>query len=221
MSTLFVAAEPRECSGWLRHWQDCHPVSLPVRWAREGSFRGKKVIAVANGAGEARAHAAVESVQGIRTVVSIGLCGALDPALRIADTVVAGEVRHKGNIWKTADIGPILITIDHIAATREEKHTLHDAGASIVEMEAAGVARAAMTRGLTFRCIKAVSDLADETFVNDLNAALQPDGTFSTGRIVFNALANPVPRFRELIRLGRRSAEASKKLGDYLATCEF
>ena len=113
------------------------------------------------------------------------------------------------------------MTIDHIAATREEKRTLRATGASIVDMEASGVARAATNRGLAFRCIRTVSDLADETFLNDLNAALQPDGTFSTGRIVLRALANPVPRFRELIQLGRRSAEASKNLGDYLASCEF
>ena len=221
MSTLFVAAEPRECAGWIRHWQDCRPVALPVRWAVQGSFQGQTMIAVANGAGEVKAAAALSAVAEAHQAVSIGLCGALDPALQIAEVIVAGEVRNKLGSWKTLDEGPALVTIDHIAATSKEKRTLRQTGASIVDMEAAGVARLAAERNIGFRCIRAVSDLAGETFVNDLNAALQPDGTFSTGRLVWNALANPVPRFRELIRLGRRSAEASKNLGDYLASCKF
>lgn len=221
MTTLFVAAEARECAGWVQHWQECRPANFPVRWAREGLFRGRKVTAVANGAGEARARAAFHAVPDIETVVSIGLCGALDPTLQLASVVVAGEVRGSYRVWKTLDTGPALLTIDHIADTSEEKRTLRQTGASIVDMEAAGVAGAAWERGVPFRCIRAVSDLAEESFMNNLNSALRPDGSFSTGHLIWNALGDPAKRFGELIRLGRRSAQASKNLGDYLASCEL
>ena len=54
-------------------------------------------------------------------------------------------------------------------------------------MEAAGVARAAEDLGVPFYCIRAVSDLAGEDFANDFNAALTPDGRFSTLRLVAGA----------------------------------
>ena len=101
------------------------------------------------------------------------------------------------------------------------RFNLRATGASIVEMEAAGAARAAEDLDLPFYCIRAVSDLADETFENDFNAALTSEGQFSTLRLVTGALARPRQRFGELLRLKRRTDAASKKLGDFLADCTF
>ena len=82
-------------------------------------------------------------------------------------------------------------------------------------MEAAGVARASEDLDLPFYCIRAVSDLAHEDFVNDFNAALGPDGRFSA-----LALAKQL-KFGELLRLKHRTDLASKKLGDFLAATTF
>jgi hypothetical protein len=68
---------------------------------------------------------------------------------------------------------------------------------------------------LPFYCIRAVSDLAHEDFVNDFNAALQPDGRFS-----IISLAKQL-KFGELLRLKQRTELASKKLGDFLAATTF
>ncbi len=114
-----------------------------------------------------------------------------------------------------------MASISHIARTAAEKRNLRATGASIVEMEAAGAARAAEDLGLPFYCIRAVSDLAGEDFENDFNAALKSDGRFSTMRLVTGALASPRKRFGELLRLKQRTEVASKNLGDFLADCTF
>jgi nucleoside phosphorylase len=162
-------------------------------------------------------------------VCNIGFCGALDESLQIGDIFVACEVRNGSRKYETLVPGVVgsgiasgaVASIDHIAATAAEKRNLRATGASIVEMEAAGAARAAEDLDLPFYCIRAVSDLADEDLENDFNAALTPEGQFSTLRLVTGALARPRQRFGELLRLKRRTEAASKKLGDFLADCTF
>lgn len=229
---LFVAADPRECAGLVSHWQDVRAVLLPVMWARSGRWKGTDVMAIANGAGADRAFAAVLVAPKPSAVCNIGFCGALDEELRVGDIVVAAEVReltdndsHKyetlvPGTTKAARFGEVA-SIQHIAQTAAEKRNLRATGASIVEMEAAGVARAAEDLGLPFYCIRVVSDLAGEDFMNDFNAALLPDGRFSTLRLIVGALASPRKKFGELLRLQRRTAVASKNLGDFLVDCTF
>lgn len=225
---LFVAADPRECAGLISHWQDVRTVLLPVLWARTGRWKGGEAMAIANGAGAERAFAAVLVASRPSAVCNIGFCGALDESLKVGDIVVADKVRDETRAYetlvpgatKTAHRGAVA-SIRHIAQSAAEKRNLRSTGASIVEMEAAGVARAAEDLGLPFYCIRAVSDLAGEDFENDFNAALTPDGRFSTLRLIAGALGNPRKRFGELLRLQRRTAVASKNLGEFLVDCTF
>ncbi len=226
---LFVAADPRECAGLIAHWENVRAVPLPVTWVRAGKWRGGEVMAIANGAGADRAFAAVLVAPKPSAVCNIGFCGALDESLRVGDIFVACEVRNGSRRYETLVPGVVgsgiasgaVASIDHIAATATEKRNLRATGASIVEMEAAGAARAAEDLDLPFYCIRAVSDLADEDLENDFNAALTSEGQFSTLRLVTGALARPRQRFGELLRLKRRTDVASKKLGDFLADCTF
>lgn len=225
---LFVAADPREFAGLVSQWQGLQSVSLPVNWARTGRWKGRDVMAIANGAGADRAFAAVLVAPRPSAVCNIGFCGALDEALGIGDVVVAMEVRDGTRTYETlvprgkegAAAGAV-VSIAHVAQTAAEKRSLRTTGASIVEMEAAGVARAAEDLGLPFYCIRAVSDLAGEDFANDFNAALTPEGRFSVSRLVMGALASPGKRLGELIRLRQRTALAAKNLGDFLGDCSF
>jgi nucleoside phosphorylase len=225
---LFVAADPRECAGLVSHWQDVRAVSLPVMWARKGRSKSGDVMAIANGAGADRAFAAVLVAPKPSAVCNIGFCGALDETLAVGDIVVADEVRDETHAYETLVPGSTkaartgaVVSIQHIAQTAVEKRNLRATGASIVEMEASGVARAAEDLGLPFYCVRAVSDLADEDFINDFNAALMPDGRFSTLRLIAGALGSPRKRFGELLRLERRTTVASKNLGDFLVDCTF
>jgi nucleoside phosphorylase len=110
--------------------------------------------------------------------------------------------------------GPIA-SIDHIAQTVSEKRRLRETGAVAVEMEVGGL------QGLPCYCIKSVSDLADESFVNDMNAVLKADGRANILKLILRACLRPGPRFSELIRLQQQSKIASTTLGEFLESCEF
>jgi hypothetical protein len=224
---LFVAAEPREIRPFVARWDSSEPAPLPVHWARRGVWRGREVLAIANGAGAARAQAAVEAASQPSAVCNIGFCGALDAALAPGDVFVADSVRNGEKTWPTCNPnGPaarsgLLISVGRIAQTAEEKRDLGRTGAKVVEMEASGVARASESLKVPFYCIRAVSDLANEGFANDFNRCLRPDGRFDIARLLLGALASPVERLGELIRLSRRTSLASKNLGEFLGNCTF
>jgi len=226
-SILFIAADAREFTGLLTHWENVAPLHLPVHFARSGRWKGREVFAIANGAGADRAFAAILLAPKASAICNVGFCGALDEGLDIGDIVVATEVLSGTQSWHTtlpdtpeALEGPV-VCIDRIAQTAAEKRNLRQTGASIVEMESAGVARAAEDLNVPFYCIRAVSDLADEDFANDFNAALTPDGRFSILRLLAGAVSSPQVKLKELIRLGKRTTLASKKLGDFLAATTF
>lgn len=220
-SLLFVGADPREFTGFLSHWHHVEPLVLPVHWARAGQWKGREVYAVANGAGANRAFAAVLVAPRPSAICNIGFCGALDEKLQVGDIVIATEVREDSRTLSTCipcapeAMRGAVISIDHVAQTAAEKSRLRATGASIVEMEAAGVARAAEDLSVPFYCVRVVSDLATETFATDFNAALRPDGRFSPLRLIMQL------KLEELLRLKKRTELASKKLGDFLAETSF
>jgi adenosylhomocysteine nucleosidase len=220
-SILFIGADPREFTGFLSHWHQIQPLQLPVHWARTGRWKGHEVHAIANGAGAERAFAAVLVAPKSSAICSVGFCGALDETLRIGDIFVATEIRNGSSSWPVlqphspeAPTGAVA-SIGHVAQTAEEKRNLRAGGASIVEMEASGVARASEDLDLPFYCIRAVSDLAAEDFATDFNAALGPDGRFGVISLIKQL------QFGELLRLHQRTALASKNLGDFLAATTF
>ena len=187
-------------------------------------------MAVANGAGSSRAALAVEAVRGegeLHAICNTGFCGALDPGLAISDIFVATSIRAGEKEFAArlpATAAPyshgVLASIDRVAQTADEKRRLRLSGASVVEMEAAGAAAKASAFGVTFYCVRAVSDLAGETFACDFNAALRADGQFDIIRLLTSALRKP-RRFGELLRLQRRCESASRNLGEFLAGCQF
>jgi adenosylhomocysteine nucleosidase len=218
---LFIGADAREFAGFIPRWQSVNPLPLPVNWARSGRWRGREVLAIANGAGSERAFAAVLMAQKASAICNIGFCGALHDALHIGDVVVGTQVQTDMRTWfaktphQTAALRGPVMSIDRVAQTAAEKQRLRQTGAAIVEMDAAGVARAAEDLAVPFYCIRAVSDLANETFSTDFNRALRPDGSFSTARLVLQL------NFGELLQLRRRTALASKNLGEFLDAADF
>jgi adenosylhomocysteine nucleosidase len=209
---LFIAADSREFDGAARFWTDVQPVTLPVHWARSALWKNHRIVAIANGAGPHRSAEAVRAVP-YRILVNLGFCGALDPQLRVG-SIVGGDAWLQPRTTLQHFTGPIA-SIPHIAQTASEKRRLRDTGALAVEMEMAGLA------GRPCYCIKSVSDLADESFANDLNAVLNPDGKMNIPKLLLHACLRPASRFPELIRLQKRAKLASNTLGEFLESCEF
>lgn len=235
---LLVAAEPREFDGLLRFCSGVQKLAWPVYWARYGESGGRQLWMVANGAGAEHAGRAAEAACAEchpEAMVSMGFCGALDPALKIGDVFVAtGITRIMGAapaVRAQFAVGlpqssaghalGTLASIDHVAQTAAEKKLLRASGASAVEMEAAGVARSATDYGIPFFCVRSVTDTAGQSFVTDFNKALLSDGHFGTIRILTSALRSRGKAFPELFRLRNSCHIASHTLGEFIAGCRF
>jgi len=228
---LFVAAEPREFDGLLRFCSGARKLAWPLDWARTAESCGRQVWMVANGAGAARAAQAVDVAFPAcqpQAIISMGFCGALDPALVIGDVFVATHITCVNQSLEVclprtdaAHSTGVLASIDHVAQTATEKASLRASGASAVEMEAAGVAARAALYGVPLFCVKSVTDMAGEDFTIDFNQALLSSGHFGTIRILRSALGNPGAAFPELIRLRHSCRIAARKLGEFIVACRF
>jgi nucleoside phosphorylase len=228
---LLVGAEAREFGGVLKFCRNVRPLGWPVRWSRWAEMNGREVLLAANGAGAARAAAAVEAAYAagrLDLICSMGFCGALEDDMRIGDIFVAEHVQADGVEYAAAKPETVrlhhrgvLASIDHVAQTAEEKAVLRRRGASAVEMEAAGAAAKAAGYSLPFYCVRSVTDLAAESFHLDLNSALRSDGKFATMQLIAASCRRPLSLLPELLRLGRRSYTAARTLGEFLADCRF
>jgi adenosylhomocysteine nucleosidase len=231
MKLLIVASEPAELRAIAARASNVRRAAVRADWARRALLGGNELLLVANGAGRQRAAAALDAaLAGFApdALASTGLCGALVPEMQAADIVVATEVLYKDTRFPVTPVTTALQhhcgavrTLDHIAQTAEEKRFWRSSGAAAVEMEAAAVGERSQSLGLPFYCVKAVSDLNYETLVNDLNAALRPDGHFDTIKVLGSSLRHPLARVPELLRLWRRSIRAAYILGEFFADCRF
>jgi adenosylhomocysteine nucleosidase len=230
-TVLLVAAEPREFDGLLAHCGGVEKPRWPVQWARTAVLNGHRLYMLANGAGPRRAAQAIGAARTAKApdaIVSFGFCGALEPGLEVGDIFAGTSVRTSERCFpleqpltrKPFHSG-VVVSVNRVAQTAEEKRGLRATGASVVEMEAAGVLEAARGWGPRIYCVRAVTDLADEDFGLDLNAALRHDGHFDTMQLFTSALRRPRVLVPELLRLRRRCRKASRSLGDFIADCQF
>jgi len=228
---LLVAAEPREFDGLLPFCSGVRKLAWPLYWARSGECGDRHLWMVANGAGAAHAGKAVEVAWPVcqpEAIVSMGFCGALDPALEIGDIFGATAVDAAGgrldaHLPQSAAryATGVLASIDHVAQTAAEKRLLRAGGASAVEMEAGGVAQFAAAHGIPLFCVRSVTDTASQSFVNDFNKALLSDGHFGTIKLLTSAFENPGKALPELLRLRNFCRIATRTLGEFIAGCRF
>ncbi len=153
-------------------------------------------------------------------LVSFGLCGALDPSLRLGDIVIASAVAAPDGRFDTdralsyrlsqalpwAALG-LVWGSDAIVGDRAEKAALAEAsGAAAVDMESHAVARAARRASLPFAVVRAVSDRAMDTLPRAAQAGFRPDGRVDLAAVIA-ALAHRPWELPALIRIGQ-GAEA-------------
>jgi adenosylhomocysteine nucleosidase len=209
-----VAALPREIAGLVRG------VPADAALLRRGIhlYRLHEAVIVAAGMGAHRAALAVEAALAASsptTLISVGLAGACTPHLAAGEVAEATLVidAMTGERFATgflADQPCVLVTTDAIAGIQEKARLAASYQASLVDMEAAAVARQALARGLGFRAIKAVSD-ANDSELASLTRFAGKDGSFRTTAFALHTALRP-HQWTKTVKLGRDSSRALTNL---------
>ena len=190
---------------------------------REARIVAREGVRVVVGGGDAAALAQrLEQARGpnIEGVISFGLCGALAPALKPGDVVVASSVRdgaarfHTDSAWTRSiaarlphAISGTIAGSDVMLADPEAKAALHgSSGAVAVDMESHIAARFAARHGLKLAVLRAVSDGADHALPLAAQRGMRADGGMDIGAVLAALAANP----RQLPALIRTGLEAEK-----------
>jgi len=173
-------------------------------------------------ANPARLAAALADMQP-QAVLSFGIAGGLDPAMRPGALIVARHVlaeaswpTHAG--WAaalTASTGARFADIagaDAVVASPAEKAALYArTGAAAVDMESAVVARFCAPRGIPFAVLRAVADTAGEALPAAAAHGLDAAGNPAPLRVMAALLRRPQD-LPGLIRLALRSSTALRAL---------
>jgi adenosylhomocysteine nucleosidase len=213
-----IAAMPGELKPLVRGWP--HSTRNGIRfWAQR--TEEEEWDAACAGAGQqaaTRAFAALEDGGPIDLVLSIGWAGALASDVEPGTAHnVAGviDVRTGERFRCDAGAGDLwLATSPKVAGASEKRRLASTYGASLVDMEAAALARLAAMRGIPFYCVKGVSDGFSEE-LPDFNRFISPDGQFKTAAFILYALLRP-GYWPALVRMGENSRRASQSIAESL-----
>jgi adenosylhomocysteine nucleosidase len=216
--TALIAAMPGELKNIVPGWQPSR-----VDTVRLWSHRDENLyVAACAGAGQAaatRAFAAIEKDAPIDLVFSIGWAGAVNATVAAGKAYnVAGviDARTGERFRCDAGAGEHWLVTSPIVADKAEKDRLAAAyPASLVDMEAAALARLAQMRGIPFYAIKGVSDPLDAK-LPDFNRFIDANGQFQTAKFALYALLKP-SYWPSLIKMGENSKKASQSIAESLS----
>jgi hopanoid-associated phosphorylase len=193
-------------------------------------FAGPDVISVCGGASTLRAKLAQIAVLPARMVVSVGICGGLDQALRCGDIIVGTEVvsgsediRADTTVAKALEqrlaeggervVRGRMAAADAPVLSAEAKAKLRAAtGADAVDMESLIAGRFARERDLPFAMLRVVSDPAHRNLPPLVLKAVDLDGDMNIGAAIAGLLHSPA-QFLGLVAAARDSATAFRALG--------
>jgi len=215
-----VAAERREFDGIRKRMGKTTRLAWPgAKFACEAQWQGDRWWMLANGPGPALVNEPLKEKPDVDGIISTGLCGALDPALRLGDVVVSGGAHLE---TRAAFVRGPVHTIDHVAITSAERRTLRNqTGAIAIDMESVAVERKAAEWNVPYLCIRAVSDRAGDTLPLDFNRYRNSRGDFSRTRIALAAITRPFTVMPQLMEFDRNCRRAADALGEFLADCRF
>ena len=206
-------------------------------------------MCVVSGVGPGRAYRAAGRLiaLGVERILSMGVSGGLEPALRAGTLVVGTVVREHvpGQVPETVWQGSPeeaesivrllekarlsatpgrLVTVPAPALTLDAKRFLRtDHDALAVDMESSAVARAAAEAGLPYLAVRAICDDAEREVPAEVVRAVSESGQTGLGKVLAMILKKPslLPR---LMAMGREYNKALKSLGkafDALASVGF
>jgi hopanoid-associated phosphorylase len=186
---------------------DERPVLAVVGMTREAKILGPGAVIIGGGDAEGLAAKMEEELRqgGVAGVISFGLCGALDPALKVGDLLVGDTVADPEGLfeadaaWAARIVAALpgarlgrFARAEQPVATAAEKAALRAAtGAIAVDLESYVVARLARWFGAPFAVVRAVSDAADRALPHAAKVGLGPDGRPAIGAVLASLRANP------------------------------
>lgn len=160
----------------------------------------------------------------ISAVVSFGIAGALDPALRVGDVVVPERVLAGDASWtcstdlREAWLGRVdarsgdMVGVDAPVLDVAGKAALRLAtGGIAIDMESHVAAACAARHGLPFAALRIVSDTADRALPQVAGRAMRPDGSVDVLGVL-RGLARDPSQIGPLLATARDAAAAFRRL---------
>jgi adenosylhomocysteine nucleosidase len=181
-----------------------------VQEARIAAGPGMVVICSSSDPQQLRALLTVFDPAMIRGVISFGVAGGLDPALKSGDIVVATEVMAGDDRWLAglslneeliASVGlgrrrivrGRLAGAEKVVAARHVKAALHsETGAAAVDMESHIAADYATKAGLPFAALRVISDPASRALPPLAMSAIKPNGDIDLRKVLRGVARNPL-----------------------------
>jgi adenosylhomocysteine nucleosidase len=216
-----IAALPSELKPLTHHWARNGPIAT-------GHLGSIEAVAACAGMGAGPVTRACEialRVGNVDTLVSVGYAGSLSCGLSAPQATTVREVidAATGESFPTDPLpnppkdqlkGQRLVTLDHVANPDEKSRLAETHQATLVDMEAATVARFARSKNLGFLCFKAVTDGPNDE-LPDFNRFTTPAGQLRIPAFVAWVLWHP-QYWRVLGELEKNSKAASHQLAALL-----
>jgi adenosylhomocysteine nucleosidase len=190
-----------------------------VQEARIAAGPGMAVICSSSDPRQLRALLATLDPTSFRGVISFGVAGGLDPALKSGDIVVATEVLAGDSRWLAElplnedQIASValkrrrvvrggLAGVEQVIAARAGKAALWSkTGASAVDMESHIAAAYAVEAGLPFAALRVISDPASRALPAIAMSAIKPNGDIDLRKVLRGVARNPLS-LRALVSTG-------------------
>ncbi|MDE2356484.1 MAG: hypothetical protein KGL69_06980 [Alphaproteobacteria bacterium] len=163
--------------------------------------------------------------QGAAGVISLGLCGALDPTLGLGDLVIGQSVATSNSLFRAdpawtrrlaarlpaARLGVVAAEDRPVVRAQDKRDLAARTGALIADMESHLVARAATAHNRPFVVLRAPSDLASQTLPPAALVGMKSDGGTDLAAVLASLIRAPA-QLPALMALARGAGAGLKAL---------
>ncbi len=185
----------------------------------------ESVLVIAGGAGAENSFRAAHYLARnfpLRGLITLGFAGGLATGLKPGEVILADRVLEEATRQRfecQTGLLPVrfdrhgnLLSVNAVVSTSIQKRSLGEQwGALAVDMESAGVARAASEAGLPFCAIKSITDSAEQSLSVDFSRCRSEDKDFSLRAVVRQGLTT-TKGAGDLIRLAWNARQAAGAL---------